>query len=146
MDTQFSIISTAILLMFILDPFGNVPLVLALLKDFDSRKRYRIIAREVFIGLLILLVFLFFGNAFLNLFHLEKDKLQEKLQQALNQVDQLEALNASITEDRDKQRLDLEEARNKLSLAVQENSDLQLEIADLKDRLAEQNSAQSSTD
>jgi multiple antibiotic resistance protein len=73
METQFSIISTAILLMFVLDPFGNVPLVLSLLKDFDDRKRYRIIIREVIIGLIILLVFLFFGNAFLNLFHLDTE-------------------------------------------------------------------------
>jgi multiple antibiotic resistance protein len=73
MDGTFSIISTAILLMFVLDPFGNVPLVLALLKDFDDKKRYRIIAREVLIGLLILLIFLFFGNAFLSLFHLDTE-------------------------------------------------------------------------
>ena len=73
MESQFSIVSTAIVLMFVLDPFGNVPLVLALLKDFDDRKRYRIIAREVIIGLLILLVFLFFGKAFLNIFHLDTE-------------------------------------------------------------------------
>ena len=76
----------------------------------------------------------------------DSGEVQEKLQQALNQVSQLEALNASITEDRDKQRFDLEESRNQLSLVNQENSELQLEIADLKDRLAEMSSAQTQTD
>ena len=70
----------------------------------------------------------------------------EQLQQALNQVSQLEALNASITEDRDKQRFDLEEARNQLSLLNQENSELQLEISDLKDRLEEVSARQSQSD
>lgn len=58
MEVQFSIISTALVLGFVLDPFGNVPLVLALLKDFEPKKRFRIIVREVFIGLVILLAFL----------------------------------------------------------------------------------------
>jgi multiple antibiotic resistance protein len=73
MEVQFSIISTALVLGFVLDPFGNVPLVLALLKDFEPKKRFRIIVREVFIGLVILLAFLFFGNGFLSLFHLETE-------------------------------------------------------------------------
>ncbi|MCB0705429.1 MAG: NAAT family transporter [Saprospiraceae bacterium] len=73
MDTQFSILSTALLLTFVLDPFGNVPLLLAILKGMDNRKRYRIIVREVFIGLAILLLFLFFGDDFLNIFHLETE-------------------------------------------------------------------------
>ena len=46
MNEQFSILSTALLLMFVLDPFGNIPVLLSLLKDMDDRKRYRIILRE----------------------------------------------------------------------------------------------------
>ena len=61
----------------------------------------------------------------------------ESLQQALNQVSQLEGLNASITKDRDDMRNDLEEARNQLSLAKQENSELHLEISELKGRISE---------
>lgn len=73
MENQLSVLSTALLLMFILDPFGNIPLLLTLLKNVDERKRYRIIIREVFIGLVILLVFLFLGDEFLNIFHLETE-------------------------------------------------------------------------
>jgi len=63
--------------------------------------------------------------------------LEVKTQQALNQVSQLEALNASITQDRDEMRNDVETIRNELSLVNQENSELQLEISELKGRLAE---------
>lgn len=72
MGLDFSlIISTAIVLTFILDPFGNVPLLLTILKDIDRKKHRRIIIREMLIGLVILLFFLFAGRSFLNLFHLE---------------------------------------------------------------------------
>ncbi len=73
MDASFSILSTALLLTFVLDPFGNVPLLLTILKGVDDRKRYRIIIREVLIGLGILLLFLFYGDDFLNIFHLETE-------------------------------------------------------------------------
>ena len=76
----------------------------------------------------------------------DEEDLAIQLQQALNQINQLEAVNASITEDRERQQLDLEEIRNQLSLANQENSELQLEIADLKDRLNEMSAAQAHTD
>ena len=64
-------------------------------------------------------------------------ELEAKTQQALNQVSQLEALNASITQDRDEMRNDVENIRNELSLVNQENSELQLEISELKGRIAE---------
>ena len=71
MDANFSIISTAIVLTFILDPFGNVPLLLTILKDIDSKKHKRIIIREMLFGLIILVFFLYAGKSFLNLFHLD---------------------------------------------------------------------------
>jgi len=71
MEGTFSIFSTAILIFFILDPFGNVPLLLSILKNVDKKKHSKIIIREMLIGLLILVVFLFFGEQFLSLFHLE---------------------------------------------------------------------------
>jgi len=73
MNETFSILSTVLLLFFILDPFGNVPVLLTLLKEVDMNRRYRIIIREVLIGLVILLCFLFFGDDFLQIFHLETE-------------------------------------------------------------------------
>ena len=71
MENTFSIISTAIVLTFILDPFGNVPILLAILKDVDKKRHRKIIAREMIFGLAILLFFLFMGQGFLSIFHLE---------------------------------------------------------------------------
>jgi len=65
------IISTAILILFILDPFGNIPLLLSILKDIDKTKQLKIIIRELLIGLFILILFLFFGENILNIFGLE---------------------------------------------------------------------------
>lgn len=75
MDPTFSVISTAILLFFILDPLGNVPLLLNVLKNVDKKNRPKIIIRETLIGLIILVVFLFFGGNFLSIFHLEKESI-----------------------------------------------------------------------
>lgn len=71
MDNSFGIISTAIVLTFILDPFGNVPIILAILKDVDKSRHRKIIVREMLVGLVILMFFLFMGQSFLNIFHLE---------------------------------------------------------------------------
>ncbi|MCG6200376.1 MarC family protein [Psychromonas antarctica] len=71
METTFPIFSTAVLLFFILDPFGNVPLLLSILKNIDKKKHSKIIIREMLIGLFILVIFMFFGEQFLSLFHLE---------------------------------------------------------------------------
>jgi len=65
------ILSTSILLLFILDPFGNVPLLLSVLKNVDPSKHRKIIVRELLIGLFILVIFLFFGERFLSIFGLE---------------------------------------------------------------------------
>lgn len=70
MEGSFSIFSTAVLLFFILDPIGNVPLLLSILKTVDKQRHTRIIIREMLIGFLILMIFLFFGENFLSLFHL----------------------------------------------------------------------------
>ncbi len=71
MENRLSIISTAIVLLFILDPFGNIPLLLSVLKNVDKQRHRSIILREMFIGLAILLFFLFLGDRFLSIFGLE---------------------------------------------------------------------------
>jgi MarC family membrane protein len=62
-----SILSMSILLFFVLDPLGNVPIFLSVLKDVPHRKRTKIIIRELLIGLVVLLIFLFAGPRILNL-------------------------------------------------------------------------------
>lgn len=75
MSNNFSILSTAILLFFVLDPFGNIPLLMSILRDVDKSKHHKIIIRELLIGLLILFLFLFFGEDFLSVFHLQKEAI-----------------------------------------------------------------------
>ncbi len=76
LSNELSIISTAIVLMFVIDPFGAVPVILSILKDVDIKRRRRIIIREMIFGLGILMLFLFGGELFLNIFHLETEAVR----------------------------------------------------------------------
>ena len=62
--------------MFVIDPFGNVPVILSILKDVEHKRKKVIIIREMLFGLGILMTFLFFGESFLNLFHLETEAVR----------------------------------------------------------------------
>ncbi|MEP0545841.1 MAG: MarC family protein [Rhodothermales bacterium] len=70
-----SVLSAAIVLLFVMDPLGNTPLFLTLLKDIERRRRRYIIVRELLIALAILLAFLFFGQGLLNLLELEQESV-----------------------------------------------------------------------
>ena len=65
-----SFFSTFILLILVTDPFGNVPLFAAALKDTPLERRNRIVIRECAIAFVLLLVFMFFGKHFLEALHL----------------------------------------------------------------------------
>ena len=60
-----SFFQTFILLLLVTDPFGNVPLFVAALKDTAPARRPRIVIRECAIAFLLLLLFMFFGRHFL---------------------------------------------------------------------------------
>lgn len=68
--------SLALVLLFVIDPFGNIPLLLAILKGLPRRRQVYIIAREMLIGLALMVVFLFFGKSFLALFSLETGSIR----------------------------------------------------------------------
>ncbi len=61
-----SVYSAAILLFLVMDPLGNVPVFLTVLKDVNPEKRTRIIIRELLISLAVLMLFLFFGRYILH--------------------------------------------------------------------------------
>ena len=71
MTSWLTIWSSAFILIFVIDPFGNIPLLLAILKNISRKRQYIIILREMIIGLALMIVFLFFGRSFLSLFQLE---------------------------------------------------------------------------
>lgn len=60
-----SFFQTFILLLLVTDPFGNVPLFVAALKDVPPARRGRIVVRECAIAFALLLLFMFFGRHFL---------------------------------------------------------------------------------
>lgn len=75
MDTPASIWSAAVLLLFVMDPLGNIPLFLSILKGTKPERRRIIIIRELLIALVILMVFLFFGQRLLNFLHLDQESV-----------------------------------------------------------------------
>jgi len=69
------IISSAVVLFFVMDPLGNIPIFLSLLKDIEPKRRWKIISRELLIALVILLIFLFFGQRVLDILQLESESV-----------------------------------------------------------------------
>ena len=69
------VLSSAILLLLILDPVGNIPVFLAILKNVEPRRRRRILLRELCFALLVLVGFLFAGQFLMDLLHLEKEAI-----------------------------------------------------------------------
>lgn len=67
------ILSATILLFLILDPLGNIPIFLSYLEK--SNKRYRTLARELIIALVILYLFLFFGQKILAALNLKQESV-----------------------------------------------------------------------
>jgi MarC family membrane protein len=65
--------SAALLLFLIMDPLGNVPLFLSLLKDLTPQRRRIVLARELLIALGVLFVFLFAGRWILELLQLRQE-------------------------------------------------------------------------
>ncbi|CAL4322964.1 UPF0056 inner membrane protein YhgN [Buchnera aphidicola (Periphyllus testudinaceus)] len=66
-------ISTIILLVLIMDPLGNLPIFMTVLKKFNSKKRKIILIREMCIALLIMLIFLFSGENILSFLNLKTE-------------------------------------------------------------------------
>ncbi len=71
MDT----LSAFITLLLVMDPIGNVPVFLSVLKDVDVKRRQWVIFRELLIALGVLLMFLFTGPALLDVLSLEQESI-----------------------------------------------------------------------
>jgi len=69
------IASAAVVLFLIMDPLGNVPVFNAVLAKLEPRLRMKVVARELVIALVILLGFLFAGNAILAFLGLTQSSL-----------------------------------------------------------------------
>jgi multiple antibiotic resistance protein len=63
-------VSAVLTLFLVMDPIGNIPVFLSVLKDVDERRQSWIVGRESVFALLILLFFLFFGPSLMELLHI----------------------------------------------------------------------------
>ncbi len=75
MGTQMTTLSAGIMLFLIMDPLGNIPFFLSLLKDVPPRRRRLVMVRELLIALGVLLAFLFGGQHMLKLMQLKPDSI-----------------------------------------------------------------------
>ena len=69
------IVSATILLFLVMDPFGNMPLVISVLKNVDPAARTRVVLRECAIAYAVLLAFMFGGHQFMQLLRLSDTAL-----------------------------------------------------------------------
>lgn len=69
------IISAAVMLFLIMDPLGNLPVVLSILKHLDPKRRRKVLVRELLFALGILLLFLFAGKSILGFLHVQQETL-----------------------------------------------------------------------
>lgn len=70
-----TIYSASIMLILVMDPFGNIPIFLSVLSHVKPEKRRKIIIRELLIALLFLTFFLFFGKYILTGMHITEPAL-----------------------------------------------------------------------
>jgi multiple antibiotic resistance protein len=68
-------LSAAILLFLIMDPLGNIPIFLTLLKNVAPKRRRAVMVRELLIALAVLLVFLMGGQWILRLLQLREESI-----------------------------------------------------------------------
>lgn len=69
------ILSAATMLFLIMDPLGNLPIVLSILKHIDPKRRRKVLIRELIFALLILMLFLFAGQSILSFLHVQPETL-----------------------------------------------------------------------
>lgn len=67
------ILSAALTLFLIMDPLGNLPVILSILKHIDPKRRRKVLIRELVIALFILLLFLFAGKQILSFLHVSSE-------------------------------------------------------------------------
>jgi len=70
-----TILSAALLLFLILDPLGNIPVFLSLLKPLPPRRQRVVLVRELLIALAVLMAFLWGGKYALELMHLRQESV-----------------------------------------------------------------------
>lgn len=68
-------LSTVLIMFFIMDPLGNVPIFLSVLKGVKPERRRKVLIRELFISLIVLLIFFFIGKYVMSLLRLTQESI-----------------------------------------------------------------------
>jgi multiple antibiotic resistance protein len=58
-----------------MDPFGNFPVVLSLLKDYKEKEKFQIIVRELVFAFIIIFIFIFFGKSIMSFLGLREESI-----------------------------------------------------------------------
>ncbi len=70
---MLDVLSAATMLFLIMDPLGNLPIYMSVLKSIDEKRKKWIIFRELMIALIILFIFLFSGQGLLDFLKVEQE-------------------------------------------------------------------------
>ena len=76
MSLDSGVITAALVLFFVMDPLGNIPLFTSVLSHVPAKRRRVVLTRELLIALGFLLAFLYAGRGLLDLLGLEQDSLR----------------------------------------------------------------------
>ena len=79
-----TIASAALLLFLILDPLGNIPVFLGLLRTLPPHRQRVVLAREMLIALAVLMLFLWGGRYALDLMHLRQESVSRSCRSPRN--------------------------------------------------------------
>jgi multiple antibiotic resistance protein len=69
------VFSAVMTLLLVMDPLGNVPIFLSVLKDVRPERRRRVLVREILFAYLVLLFFFFLGTYILRLLSLQQETI-----------------------------------------------------------------------
>lgn len=72
---SMDIFSAAVMLFLIMDPLGNLPIFASILRHIDPKKRRKVLIRELLFALVIMLSFLYAGEAILNFLNLRSESV-----------------------------------------------------------------------
>jgi multiple antibiotic resistance protein len=75
MDSLVHLLSISLTLFLLMDPIGNVPVFLSVLKDISPHRQRIVIFRELIIALLIIVIFHFLGNMLLEVLRIQQATL-----------------------------------------------------------------------
>ncbi|HET7931368.1 MAG TPA: YhgN family NAAT transporter [Rhodanobacteraceae bacterium] len=75
MHTQMTVLSAGVMLFLVLDPLGNVPFFLTILKQVPPKRRRWVMIRELLIALAVLVAFLVGGRELLAIMQLRQEAI-----------------------------------------------------------------------